>query len=43
MTSFKEFYAKLDTKDEEQNIYTLAKWREKKTRDLSPWKMTIAG
>ena len=33
--SFENFYAKLDSKDGEKDIYKLAKWRERKTRDVS--------
>lgn len=35
MISFENFYARLDSKDGEKDIYKLAKWREKKTRDVS--------
>ena len=35
MRAFQDFYARLDTKDGEKNIYKLAKMRERKARDVS--------
>lgn len=35
MGAYDEFYARLDSKDGEKNIYKLAKLREKKNRDFS--------
>jgi hypothetical protein len=34
LTIFRDLYEKLDTRDEEKNIYRLARFREKKIRDI---------